>query len=377
MPPAVVAEILKRVRLGDDHRVVAADAEVTVRTVFRVMAKAGGMPSRWKTRSPFQLSPDDREQISRGIAEGLADAEIARRIGRAQSTISRELARNGGRDVYRAWEAEQRAQAQARRPKPGVLATNTELASYVDDKLMLRWSPQQISARLVEDFPDNEEMRVSHETIYQTLYVQGRGGLRKELAANLRSGRTMRKSHGRTVSKRGKLVDMVPISERPAEVADRAVPGHWEGDLIIGKDGKTAAATLVERTTRYVMLAALPEGRTADKVRDALARLIQQLPEQLKRSLTWDQGREMAEHAKFTIDSGVQVYFCDPHSPWQRGSNENTNGLLRQYFPKGTPLTATQAELDAVAAELNGRPRQTLKWMTPSEAFNQIVALTV
>ena len=241
----------------------------------------------------------------------------------------------------------------------------------------MRWSPQQIAARLVVDYPEDREMRVSHETIYQSLFVQARGALRLELARCLRTGRAQRRPRPHTKSRHGQLLDMVLLSDRPAEVADRAVPGHWEGDLIIGKVGGSAIGTLIERQSRYVMLLNLPEGRLAEHVRTRLAAKILELPTQLRRSLTWDRGKEMAEHARFTVDTGVQVYFCDPHSPWQRGSNENVNGLLRQYFPKGTDLSVHAAShLDAVAAELNARPRQTLGWMTPSEAFARAVAMT-
>jgi IS30 family transposase len=239
-----------------------------------------------------------------------------------------------------------------------------------------RWSPQQIAARLVIDYPDDPEMRVSHETIYQSLFVQSRGALRKELIRCLRTGRAQRRPQQR-VNGSGQLLDMVLISDRPAEVQDRAVPGHWEGDLIIGRGSKSAIGTLVERQSRFVMLLDLRKGRLAEQVKDALAVKIRQLPEQLRKSLTWDRGKEMAEHVQFTVDTGVQVYFCDPRSPWQRASNENINGLLRQYFPKGTDLSVhSQARLDKIAAELNGRPRQTLAWLTPSEAFARAVAMT-
>jgi Transposase and inactivated derivatives, IS30 family len=238
------------------------------------------------------------------------------------------------------------------------------------------WSPTQISAQLRIEFPDDPMMRVSPETIYQSLYVQGRGALRKELASCLRTGRAMRRNRSR-LELRGRIPEMVMISERPPEVEDRAVPGHWEGDLIIGKNNKSAVGTLVERSTRYVMLLHLPDGYQAEHVRTAMAAKIKTLPDHLVRSITWDQGKEMAQHATFTVDTGVDVYFCDPHSPWQRGSNENTNGLLRQYFPKGTDLSVhTQADLDAIAVKLNGRPRQTLGWMTPSEALAEAVAST-
>jgi IS30 family transposase len=247
----------------------------------------------------------------------------------------------------------------------------------VERLLGLRWSPQQIAQRLRLEHPADREMRVAHETIYQSLFVQGRGALRRELHACLRTGRVHRRPQ-RTVTRPGVLTDMVLLSERPAEVEDRAVPGHWEGDLIIGGRSHSAIATLVERQTRYLLLVALPAGRSAPAVRDALAARILTLPEQLRRTLTWDRGHEMAEHVRFTVDTGVQVYFCDPRSPWQRGSNENTNGLLRQYFPKGSDLSVhSQADLDDVARELNDRPRQTLGWMKPSEALAKVVALTV
>ena len=251
------------------------------------------------------------------------------------------------------------------------------LVDFVEGKLALKWSPQQISDRLIIEFPDDPEMRVSHETIYQTLFVQGRGGLRKELSACLRTGRAQRRPHGRTGNRGTKIPDKVMISERPAEADDRAVPGHWEGDLIIGKDNKSAIATLVERTTGFTMLVALPDGYSAEHTRNALADKVQTLPERLRRSITWDQGPEMAQHVQFTIDTDIQVYFCDPYSPWQRGTNENTNGLLRQYFPRGTDLSGhTQQHLDAVADELNGRPRRRLGYMTPSEALTHVVANT-
>ncbi len=335
------------------------------------------MAPRWKDRNPGRLSLGQREEISRGVERGDSFRVIAAAIGRHHCTVGREVNNNGGRQAYRAWRADRRAFELARRPKSTVFERNPRLAGYVEEKLALRWSPQQISARLNDEFPDDLEMRVSAETIYQTLFVQGRGGLRKELTACLRSGRTRRRHRRRGLGSvnRGRITDMVMISDRPAEVDDRAVPGHWEGDLLIGKDGLSAIGTLVERSSRFVMLMALPDGRRAEQVRDALTAKVQQLPERLRRSITWDQGKEMAEHVQFTVDSGVQVYFCDPHAPWQRGSNENTNGLLRQYLPKGIDLSQhDQAALDAIADELNGRPRQTLGWLTPSEALSQFVA---
>jgi IS30 family transposase len=288
------------------------------------------------------------------------------------------VAWNGARDDYRAWRAERTAARRARRPKPSKLVTHPRLRREVERRLLDRWSPQQIAARLVYDYPDDTEMRVSHETIYRSLFVQARGALRKELTACLRTGRAQRIRHKRTEhSGVGRLRNLVLISERPAEAADRAVPGHWEGDLIIGKAGRSAIGTLVERSSRYVLLLHLPRGRTADHVRVALTRQLSKLPTELRRTLTWDQGKEMAEHTQFTIDTDVSVYFCDPHSPCQRGSNENVNGLLRQYFPKEADLSSyTGAQLDAVARGLNNRPRKTLGWMKPSEVFCRSVAST-
>ena len=346
-------------------------------TVDRVVAAAGGLPPRRTGRGPTALTLDDREEISRGLAAGLSFSAIAKDLGRSKSTVSREVNANGGRDRYRGWAGERRAFDAAARPKTAKLDGNPKLKQVVEDRLKLKWSPKQIAERLPMEFPDDPEMRVSHETIYQSIYVQGRGTLRKELAACLRSGRARRRPRtlADTGERRGKLRDMVNISERPAEIEDRAVPGHWEGDLIIGKLSGSAIGTLVERTTRYVMLLHLPGAHDAEAVLEALTRQVATLPQQLIRSLTWDQGSEMALHGRFTIDSGIAVYFCDPHAPWQRGSNENTNGLLRQYFPKSTDLAVhTQADLDTVAAQLNGRPRKTLGYMTPSEKFAELVA---
>jgi IS30 family transposase len=310
------------------------------------------------------------------VVAGDSLRRIAARLGRAVSTISREIAWNGPRDGYRAWRAEQTAARRARRPKPAKLATHPRLCREVERRLRDHWSPQQIAARLVWDYPDDLEMRVSHETIYRSLYVQARGALRKELTACLRTGRTQRCSHKRTEhSGTGRLRNMVLISDRPAEASDRAVPGHWEGDLIMGKGGRSAIGTLVERSSRYVVLLHLPHGRTAERARVALTRQLSDLPAELRRTLTWDQGKEMAEHVQFTIDTNIGVFFCDPHSPWQRGSNENSNGLLRQYFPRTADLSIyTRAELNRVARELNNRPRQTLGWMKPSEVFCRSVA---
>ncbi len=316
--------------------------------------------------SPVRLSLSEREEISRGLAADESLRGIARRLGRAASTVSREVAGNGGRRKYRAGVAHRASRHRAQRPKPAKLATDLRLQAVVEEKLELWWSPRQISRWLVEAYPGDEEMRVSHETIYQSLFIQGKGALRKELWRCLRTGRATRRPQGRPASTKGQIRDMVMISERPAEVEDRAVPGHWEGDLLMGKR-QTAIGTLVERWSRYVMLFALPDGNTAEAVRVALAATVQRLPEHLWESLTWDQGKEMAQHTQFTVDTGVQVYFCDPNSPWQRGTNENTNGLLRQYFPKGTDMSQlTQDDLDQAAYSLNTRPRQTLNWMTPS-----------
>lgn len=376
MPREVKLEVVRRVGRGERWCDVAALFGVSVRSIARVMVESGGMPARWKDRSPRRLSVGEREEISRGLIAGDSLRVIAARLGRHPSTVSREVGVNGGRDGYRAWRADRCAWERARRPKLNVFERRRALARFVENGLAQRWSPQQIAATLVVEFPDDEEMRVSHETIYRALFVQGRGGLRKELAVCLRSGRTRRRPQRRgSCHGGGPIADMVMISERPADVEDRAVPGHWEGDLIIGRNGKSQIGTLVERTTRFTMLVALPNDRTAETVAAALQRQIATLPAQLCRSITWDQGPEMAAHTAFTIATGIPIYFCDPHTPWMRGTNENTNGLLRQYFPKGTDLSVhTQADLDRVAAELNGRPRQTLGWMKPSQALSQLVA---
>ena len=323
------------------------------------------------------MTLEEREEISRGVSANESLRYIARRLGRAPSTVSREVERNGGVAHYRATDAERATRERGRRPKAAKLVLCPRLRRAVEGKLALRWSPQQIAAWLPVEYPNDPEMRVSHETIYMSLFVQGRGALRKELTASLRSGRAIRRPRAvRQKPRAGLIQNMVMISERPAEVADRAVPGHWEGDLLMGKK-KLSIATLVERKSRYVMLVRVRGDTKAETVRKALAKQILKLPTELRRSLTWDQGKEMNEHLRFTVDTGVQVYFCDPSSPWQRGSNENTNGLLRQYFPKGSDLSVhTQTHLNAVARELNGRPRQTLGWMTPSQVFSQAVAAT-
>jgi IS30 family transposase len=353
-------------QVGCSHQAVA----LVVRHASRRPVRAGG----W-VPGPGRLTLADREEITLGLHGGESFTAIAARLGKAVSTVSREVAANGGREGYRAWRAHQRAREQARRPKPCKLA-RPELAAQVTSWLREWWSPVQISRRLRIEFPGDPMMRVSHETIYQALYVQGRGELRRELARCLRSGRARRRPRGRD-GRPGHIKDMVMISERPAEAEDRAVPGHWEGDLIIGKDCKSAVGTLVERTTRYVLLLHLPEGRDAHRVEQAMRQAITALPGELARSITWDQGIEMSYHAGFTIATGIPVYFCDPHAPWQRGSNENTNGLLRQYLPKGTDLSIHSAgELARIAASLNGRPRKTLGFMTPSEKLAEFLADT-
>ena len=337
------------------------------------------MSAGWRRPTPpvewcsLRLSLSEREEISRGLARNESLRSIAYRLGRAPSTVSREVKGNGGHGRYRAVVAHRASRRRAKRPKVMRLQECRRLREAVEDKLELWWSPSQISRWLIRPYRDDEEMRVSHETIYQSLFVQGRGMLRKELWRSLRTGRAIRRPQGRPKSTKGQIRDMVMISERPAEVEDRAVPGHWEGDLIIGTH-KSAIGTLVERQTRYVMLFQVPKGNKAEDVRVALTDTIKKLPEHLWKSLTWDQGREMAQHTTFTVDTGVKVYFCDPKSPWQRGSNENTNGLLRQYFPKGTDLSKhTQQDLDQAAYSLNTRPRQTLSDMTPSEKLAQVL----
>ena len=412
---------------GASSENAAIEAGVLPSIGVRWFRKGGGMP-------PLSLAPvsgrylsfAEREEIAVLLAGGFGVREIARRLGRAPSTISRELQRNAaigrGRVEYRASTAQRHAERRARRPKPAKLVVNPQLRAYVQDRLAgaVRrpdgtvggpqvswrgrrhgprkdrrwgqcWSPEQISGRLPVDFPDDESMRISHEAIYQSLYVQGRGALRQELTACLRTGRALRAPRARTSrGNRSFVTDEVLISERPAEVADRAVPGHWEGDLILGA-GRSAIGTLVERSSRFTMLLHLPAieahnnpgtetrpgrtGTSAAAVRDAIAETITTLPQQLRRSLTWDQGIEMGQHVQLRLDTGLQIYFCDPRSPWQRGTNENTNGLLRQYFPKGTDLTRHSADdLAAVAEALNSRPRKTLGWRTPAEVLTEYLS---
>lgn len=370
--------VIRLAAKGWTHERIAREVCRSKGSIGNVLLPLGGV---WRSDecwepSPKRLSLEQRVEIRIGLERNDSFAVLARQLGRATSTISREVAANGGRDGYRPVAAHRRACARARRPKETKLAGNGVLCRRVTNDLEALRSPEQIAQRLRAEFPNDASMWVSHETVYKSLYVQGRGELRRELAACLRTGRAKRLPRGR-LEQRVRIKDMVMISERPPEVEDRAVPGHWEGDLIIGKNGKSAIGTLVERATRYVMLLHLPHGRTAEEVRVAMTATIQTLPASLRRTLTWDQGIEMAEHARFTLDTGVDVFFCDPHSPWQRGSNENTNGLLRQYFPKGTALSPhSAATLQDAADSLNGRPRKTLNWMTPAEKLAELVATT-
>jgi IS30 family transposase len=367
------AVVVSRFGAGARVKDVVAEFGLAHTSACRIKDEAA-LSRRRAAHSPHRLSFEERERISRGIAAGESARAIARALDRAPSTVCREIGAGGGRQRYRAIGSERRAHRSARRPKATKLSSCPALVAEVERGLELGWSPRQISARLRVEFPGDPRMRISHETIYLSLYVQSRGELRRRLTAQLRTGRSTRRARGRQ-DQRGRLIDMVNISERPAEVEDRAVPGHWEGDLILGAYGRSAVATLVERQTRFVMLAYLGNEHGTERVIDALKTRVADLPGQLKRSLTWDQGREMAAHREFTIDTGVQVYFCDPRSPWQRGSNENTNGLLRQYLPKGTDLAVhDQDALDRIAALLNGRPRQTLEWMNPAEKMAELLA---
>jgi len=341
--------------------------------VYRLLAFTGGIAPPPRRRAPLALSLEEREEISRGIAAGRSMRQIAVGLGRCPSTVSRELGRNGGRATYRASEADQSAWERAGRPKLCRLATHPELRWRVAGKLALQWSPQQISAWLRREYAGEEELQISHETIYRSLFVQARGVLKKELMVHLRTRRQLRQVKGGTTKiGLGSIVDAISIRERPAEVEDRAVPGHWEGDLLSGAKN-THIATLVERHTRFVMLIKL-DGKDTTSVVEALVRQVRKLPRELRRSLTWDRGTEMAEHKRFTLATDVQVYFCDPRSPWQRGSNENTNGLLRQYFPKGTDLSVfSQAYLNRIALRLNQRPRKTLGYDCPADRLRAVL----
>jgi IS30 family transposase len=344
-------------------------------SIAAVLSRTGGIQPQQRTRSPKVLSLAEREEISRGVVAGRSLRSIAASLGRAPSTISREINRNGRRRSYRANLADKAAWQRAYRPKTCKLAHNQALASTVAKKLQLQWSPQQIAGWLKRTYPDDETYQVSHETIYRTLFIQARGALKKELLQHLRRTRAMRRSrhHTQKTADHGRISNTISIRERPAEVEDRAVPGHWEGDLVFGSHN-SQIATLVERHTRYVMIARV-KGKDTETVINALIKQAHNLPRELYKSLTWDRGKEMADHKRFTLDTGIKVYFCDPQSPWQRGSNENTNGLLRQYFPKGMDLSNVhQNRLNAVARRLNERPRETLDFETPAERFNQCVA---
>ena len=346
-------------------------------SIFTFLAVQGGIVRPLRRRARRGLTSADRERISRGVAAEESVRAIARELGRPPSTISRELARNGGRTQYRAVIADAQAWRRAERPKPCRLARQPKLAALVAAKLRLEWSPEQIAGWLKRAYPEAVHMHLSHETIYRTLYVQTRGALKKELLAHLRRRRPMRRSRQYSTAgqPRGQIIDAIPIAARPAEVEDRAIPGHWEGDLLAGARN-THIATLVERQSRFVQLVKVRGKDTATVVR-ALSRHVQRLPDGLMASLTWDRGLEMAQHKAFTVATDVAVYFCDPQSPWQRGTNENTNGLLRQYFPKGTDLSMfTQRQLNAIALRLNTRPRKTLGFITPAEKFASTVAMT-
>jgi IS30 family transposase len=347
------------------------------RIVRAIIKEKGGIFRTPEAESGLRLSLPERDEIFRGLVLGWSFRVVAQGLDRAPSTVSREVNSNGGRELYRPSEAHAQAQRLRLRPRPPKLLACARLHDEVVAGLELFWSPRQISLRLEQDYPDELEMRVSPETIYQSLFVQARGALRADLTKHLRTGRTRRRPAVGHLEGRGRLKDMIMISERPAEVEDRAVPGHWEGDLIIGRNNKSAIGTLVERWSRFVMLLYLPDGFGSEAVLKALTAKIQTLPTALRRSLTWDQGKEMALHASFTMATDMPIYFCDPHSPWQRGSNENTNGLLRQFFPKGTDLSEHPEEyLDYVSDLLNGRPRETLAWLKPCEKFAEAVAMT-
>jgi IS30 family transposase len=373
LTPANRRLVEERLADGVLPRVIAVELGCSARTVVRARADAVVRRQLRRADSGFRLSIEERIEIGMRVGAGETDAEIARGLGRHRSTIGRELARCGKRrGHYAPFVAERRARRLACRRKPSKLAASSRLLAAVEAGLLARWSPEQISAKLRVDHPDDLEMRISPETIYQSLFLQSRGELRRQLTAELRTGRKSRKPQG-TVQHRGHIPGMVNISERPAEIEDRAVPGHWEGDLILGARQKSAVVTLVERQTRFVMLARLTGGRGTEEVTGALKGQIVRLPAYLARSLTWDQGVEMTAHQRFTGETGIQVYFCDPHSPWQRGSNENTNGLLRQYLPKGTDLRIhDQAALDRISDSLNGRPRKTLGWATPAEKMQEL-----
>ncbi|MFC1660644.1 IS30 family transposase [Gemmatimonadota bacterium] len=371
------AEIRTRIAAGQTHVEVASSVGCSTKTVQRIIVRSGGLPPRKKVRCPHCLSLADREEISRGLRGGDSLRQIAGRLGRAPSTISREVAANGSKKKYRAWRAERRAFQRARRPKRLKLAENSELKIVVEGLLERRWSPEQISHRLKLDYPDNPRMHVSHETIYRSLFVPTRGALRRGLTSYLRTGRKRRKAR-RKPDGAGRLKHRIPITDRPVEALDRSVSGHWEGDLIFGKLGHSTIGVLVERRSRFVLLLRLSAGMVASRFREVPTQRLGALPRKLRKTLTWDQGKEMAEHFRFTMETGIPVFFCEPRRPWQRATSENTNGLLRQYFPRSSDLSVhSQSDLDGVAEELNSRPRQTLRWMKPCEIFAKTVAMTV
>lgn len=340
-------------------------------SVFLYIEKRGGIEPRTRKRAAIDLSLEEREEISRGLKAGLSFRQLARELNRAPSTISREVGRHGGREKYRAGVADREAWKSALRPKTSRLVSSAYLHAIVSEKLRERWSPEQIALWLKREHPTEKDLQVSHETIYKSLYIQAKGTLNRELRDYLRTKRRFRQSRYKTRKGHGCISDPISIRERPAEVEDRAIPGHWEGDLIAGAANASYIGTLVERKTRFTVLVRVRSKETEEVTR-AISRQIKKLPEQLRKTLTWDNGPELANHKGLKLESNINIYFCDPRSPWQRGSNENTNGLLRQYFPKGTDLSGyTQAELDKVAAQLNNRPRKTLGVRTPAEALKQ------
>lgn len=370
-----LAELWERRRRGEPYHVIGQALGRDKGIIHYIVRGTGGVVPRPRRRAARTLSRDEREEISRQLAAGDAFATIGRQLGRATSTISREVTRHGGRQRYRAVVADRRAWRRASRPKPCRLATHPKLRAVVEARLAADWSPQQIAGWLRRTFPDNPDMQVSHETIYLSLFVQARGALKQSLLRHLRRPRVLRRPRRRVSPSPERILDTVSIRQRPASVEDRAIPGHWEGDLLIGAD-RSRIATLVERHSRYVMLVRVPSFASADLVA-ALAQRIRTLPANLRRTLTWDRGTEMAAHRAFTVATNVQVYFCDPRSPWQRGSNENTNGLLRQYLPRSTDFTRfSQAELNAIARKLNTRPRETLGFETPAARLAACVAST-
>jgi len=365
----------ERWRQGESLNKIARLFDRNHSAIGGILARTGGIRPPPRCRSALALQLSEREEISRGVMAGLSVRAMARSLRRAPSTVSREIRRNGGRPAYRASAAEQAAWDRAQRPKRCKLAQDAALARTVADKLQLEWSPYQVAGWLKHTYPQDETRQVSHETIYRTLFIQARGALKKELLQHLRRTRGMRRSrhHTQKTPEHGRITETVSIRERPAEAEDRAVPGHWEGDLFFGSRN-SQIATLVERQTRYVMLVKVAS-KDSETVVDALIKQAHKLPRELYKSLTWDRGSEMAEHRRFSLATDIQVYFCDPQQPWQRGSNENTNGLLRQYFPKGMDLAdISQSKLNAIARRLNERPRQTLGFETPAERFGQCVA---